>query len=43
MSHLTTNFSDPKFSITLVTNLNTNLRNKKVLVTKIFTTMNKKL
>jgi len=38
---LTINFSDQKLFI--ITNLDTNLQNKKLLITKIITIMNKKL
>jgi len=40
---LVTNFCDQKLLITIVTNLDTNLKNKKLLVTKIVTIINKKL
>jgi len=40
---LTTNFSDKKLLVTITTNLDTKLENKKLLVTKIVTFMNKKL
>ena len=36
------NFGDQKLLINIVTNLDTNLQNKKLLVTKIITIMNKK-
>jgi len=37
------NFIDQKLFVTIMTNLDTNLQNKKLLVTQIFTIMNKKL
>jgi len=40
---LVTNFSDQKLLVTIVTNLDTHLQSKKILVTKIMTIMNKKL
>ena len=39
---LITNFNDLKLLVTIVTNLDSNLENKKLLVTKIVTIMNKK-
>jgi len=42
-SLLTINFSDKKLLVTIITNLDTNLRIKKSLVTKIVTIMNKKI
>jgi len=40
---LVTNLSDQKLLVTIMTNLDTNLQSKKILVTKIITIMNKKL
>ena len=40
---LVTNYSDKKLLVTIVTNLYINLKNKKLLVTKIVTIINKKL
>jgi len=40
---LITNFSDQKLFVTIMTNLDTNLQSKKLLVTKIVTIMNNKL
>jgi len=40
---LVTNFSDQKLLVIIMTNLDTNLQSKKLLVTKIVTIMNKKL
>jgi len=40
---LVTNFSDQKLLFTILTNLDTYLQSKKILVTKIVTIMNKKL
>jgi len=39
----TTNFSDQKLLVIIVINLDINLQNKKLLVTKMVTIMNKKL
>jgi len=39
---LVINFSDQKLLVTIITNLNANLKNKKLLVTKIVTIINKK-
>jgi len=40
---LVINFSDQKLLVTILTNLDTNLQSKKLLVTNIVTIMNKKL
>jgi len=40
---LVTNFSDQKLLVNIMTNLDTNIQSKKLLVTKILTSMNKKL
>ena len=40
---LTTNFNDQKLLVTIVTNLDINLQNKKLLVTKIVNSMKKKI
>jgi len=40
---LTTNFSDQNLLVTIVTNLDTNIQNKKLLVTKIVTIINTKI
>jgi len=38
-----TKFSDQELLVVIVNNLDTNLKNKKILVTKIVTIINKKL
>jgi len=40
---LTTNFSSQKLLVTMITNLDINLKNKKLLVPKTVIIMNKKL
>jgi len=40
---LVTNFSGQKLLVNIMTNLDTNIQSKKLLVTKILTSMNKKL